>query len=60
MTHNYGILFDFEALAEARKRHLYLVLAHKQLSQFDERMREALGNVGTLVCFGLDLSDAEL
>ena len=47
-------------LAEARKRHLYLVLAHQQLSQLDERMRGALGNVGTLVCFGLDRSDAEL
>jgi len=47
-------------LAEARKMHLYLVLAHQQLSQVDERMRGALGNVGTLVCFGLDRSDAEL
>lgn len=47
-------------LAEARKRHLYLILAHQQLSQLDERMRGALGNVGTLVCFGLDRSDAEL
>ncbi len=47
-------------LAEARKRHLYLVLAHQQLSQLDERMRGALGNVGTLVCFGLDRSDAEI
>jgi len=47
-------------LAEARKRHLYLVLAHQQLNQLDERMRGALGNVGTLVCFGLDRSDAEL
>lgn len=47
-------------LAEVRKRHLYLVLAHQQLSQLDERMRGALGNVGTLVCFGLDRSDAEL
>lgn len=47
-------------LAEARKRHLYLILAHQQLSQIDERMRGALGNVGTLVCFGLDRSDAEL
>ena len=47
-------------MAEARKRHLYLVLAHQQLSQLDERMRGALGNVGTLVCFGLDRSDAEL
>jgi hypothetical protein len=47
-------------LAEARKRHLYLVLAHQQLSQLDERMRGSLGNVGTLVCFGLDRSDAEL
>lgn len=60
MTHNYEILFDFETLAEARKRHLYLVLAHQQLSQLDERMREAFGNVRTLVCFGLDRSDAEL
>jgi len=47
-------------LAEARKRNLYLILAHQQLSQLDERMRGALGNVGTLVCFGLDRSDAEL
>jgi len=47
-------------LAEARKRHLYLVLAHQQLSQLDERMRGALGNVGTLVCFGLDRSDSEI
>ncbi|MHB8278781.1 MAG: hypothetical protein ACYDIA_14160 [Candidatus Humimicrobiaceae bacterium] len=35
-------------------------MAHQQLSQLDERMRGALGNVGTLVCFGLDRSDAEL
>ena len=47
-------------LAEARKRHLYLVLAHQQLSQLDEKMRGALGNVGTLACFGLDRSDAEI
>ena len=26
----------------------------------DERMRGALGNVGTLVCFGIDRSDAEI
>jgi len=39
---------------------LYLVLAHQQLSQLDERMRGALGNVGTLVCFGLDRSDSEI
>jgi hypothetical protein len=60
VSHEGGSKTFSKILAEARKRHLYLILAHQQLSQLDEQMRGALGNVGTLVCFGIDRSDAEI
>jgi len=60
VSHEGGSKTFSKLLAEARKRHLYLILAHQQLSQLDEQMRGALGNVGTLVCFGIDRSDAEI
>jgi type IV secretory pathway VirB4 component len=60
VSHEGGSKTFSKILAEARKRHLYLILAHQQLSQLDEQMRGSLGNVGTLVCFGIDRSDAEI
>ena len=60
VSHEGGSKTFSKILAEARKRHLHLILAHQQLSQLDEQMRGALGNVGTLVCFGIDRSDAEI
>lgn len=47
-------------LAELRKYHVGLVLAHQHLSQLEFGVRDAiLGNVGTLVTFRLSLADAE-
>jgi len=48
-------------LAEARKYHLCLILAHQYLNQLDEETRSAiLGNVGTIICFRLGAEDAYL
>jgi hypothetical protein len=48
-------------LAELRKYRVGLTLANQHLDQLDPVVREAiLGNAGTLVCFRLGPSDAEL
>lgn len=48
-------------LAEARKYHLNLVLAHQYVAQMDEKVRDAVfGNVGTLITFRIGAPDAEV
>ena len=48
-------------LAEARKYHLCLILAHQYLDQLEEELQTALlGNVGTLILFRLGAKDAHL
>lgn len=48
-------------LSELRKYRVSLVLAHQYLSQLADEVRDAiLGNVGTVVCFRVGLSDAEV
>jgi hypothetical protein len=50
-----------EALSEARKYGLSLVLSHQYLGQLDERIRAAvLGNVGTIISFRLGAEDAHV
>ncbi|MBP7146449.1 MAG: type IV secretion system DNA-binding domain-containing protein [Acidobacteria bacterium] len=47
-------------LAELRKFHVGLTLAHQFLGQLDPLLRNAvLGNVGSLVCFRIGAEDAE-
>lgn len=46
-------------LSELRKYKTGLVLAHQYLSQLDVQVRDAiLGNVGTIICFRVGMSDA--
>jgi len=46
-------------MAELRKYHVSLVLAHQYLGQLDTEVREAvLGNAGTLICFRVSAEDA--
>ena len=48
-------------LAEMRKYHVGLVLAHQYMEQLDETVRGAiLGNVGTIIVFRVGLTDALL
>jgi hypothetical protein len=49
-----------DALSEARKYKLYLVIAHQYLEQLDLRIRAAvLGNVGTVISFRVGAEDAK-
>jgi Type IV secretion-system coupling protein DNA-binding domain len=48
-------------LSESRKFGLHLTLAHQTLGQMtSERLRSALGNVGTKIVFAADRADAEV
>lgn len=48
-------------LSESRKFGLHLTLAHQTLGQMpSDRMRSALGNIGTKVVFAVDRTDAEV
>jgi hypothetical protein len=48
-------------LAEARKYRLCLTLSHQYLDQLSLPVRQAvLGNVGTLICFRIGASDADV
>jgi len=50
-----------QILSESRKFGLHLTLAHQTLGQMtSERMRAALGNIGTKVVFAVDREDAEI
>ncbi|MEW6407976.1 MAG: type IV secretory system conjugative DNA transfer family protein [Patescibacteria group bacterium] len=48
-------------LAEARKYHLNLIVAHQYISQLEEKIRDAVfGNVGTFIAFRIGVEDAEI
>ncbi len=49
-----------QILSECRKFGLHLTLAHQTLSQLDQRMIGALGNIQTKIVFAVDRSDAEI
>ena len=53
---------SFESiLSEARKYRLNLIVANQFMTQLTEKIREALlGNVGTIVCGRIGITDAEL
>lgn len=58
---NYATFSFCEILSEARKYGLSLILAHQNLVQLDETLKEiVLGNAKNFVCFRLDRLDAEL
>ncbi len=58
---NFTTLSLASMLAELRKYHVGLVLAHQHLAQLDPEIRDAiLGNVGTTVAFRVGHLDAEL
>jgi len=48
-------------LSEARKYRLNLIIAHQYIEQLDEKVQAAVfGNVGTIVCFRVGATDAEM
>ena len=50
-----------ELLSQIRKFKLGIILANQYVSQLDNSVRDAvIGNVGTIVCFRLGISDAKL
>lgn len=53
---------SFESiLSEARKYRLNLIVANQFMTQLTEKIREALlGNVGTIICGRIGITDAEL
>jgi hypothetical protein len=48
-----------DLLRETRKYNLGIIMAFQQREQISESVRIALGNVGSLVAFGLSLDDAQ-
>ncbi len=59
--HTFTTLSLVTMLAELRKYHVGLVLAHQYLAQLDPSTREALvGTIGSTVCFRVGASDAEI
>jgi len=58
---NFMTLSFADALSEARKYGLSLVLAHQYLEQLDPKIRAAVfGNIGTLISFRVGAEDAKL
>ena len=53
---------SFESiLSEARKYHLNLIVANQFMTQLTDKIREALlGNVGTIICGRIGVTDADL
>ena len=50
-----------ELLAQVRKFGIFLILSNQFFSQLNKEVRDSiLGNVGTIVCFRLGISDARL
>ena len=49
-----------QILSEARKFGLHLILAHQSLSQLQNRLSGAIGNIQTKVLFGMSRPDAEV
>ena len=60
-AHSFLSLAFADIMAEARKYGLSLFLAHQYIEQLNEDLRSAVfGNIGTLICFRLGATDAEL
>ena len=58
---NFSTLALATMLSELRKYGVSLTLVHQHMAQLDPQIREAvLGNVGTVICFRVGASDAEL
>src|SRR5258706_2084488 len=58
--HSFVSLSFTDILAEARKYNLSLFLAHQYIDQLHEKIRAAIfGNVGTIISFLVDITDAE-
>lgn len=58
---NFTTLSLASMLSELRKYRVSMVLAQQHLSQVDEAVRDAiLGNIGTLICFRMGATDAEI
>lgn len=59
--HSFMTLSFADILAESRKYGLCLFLTHQYTDQLEENIRMAiLGNVGTLICFRIGATDADL
>ena len=59
--HNYGGDTFISTLSEARKYRLSLILANQFIDQLSVPLQKAiLGNVGTMISFGIGPSDAEM
>lgn len=59
--HSFTSLSSVTMLAELRKYHVGMVLAHQYTAQLDPRLMDAiLGNAGTLIAFRLGAADAEV
>jgi hypothetical protein len=59
--HSFVTLSFADILAESRKYGLSLFLTHQYIDQLHEKILAAiLGNIGTLICFRIGASDAEI
>lgn len=59
--HTFTTLSIATMLSELRKYRTGLILVHQYLSQLDVKVRDAiLGNVGTIICFRVGVSDAAI
>lgn len=60
-AHSFLSLAFADILAEARKYGLSLFLAHQYIEQLQHEIRASIfGNVGTIICFRVGISDAEI
>lgn len=60
-AHSFLSLSFADIMAEARKYGLSLFLAHQYMEQLSDELRSAIfGNIGTLICFRVGATDAEI
>ncbi len=60
-AHSFLSLAFADILAEARKYGLSLFLAHQYIEQLHDDIKSSIfGNVGTIICFRVGITDAEL
>ena len=60
-AHSFISLSIADILSESRKYGLSLFLAHQYLDQLQDEIKSAIfGNVGTIICFRIGTTDAEL
>jgi len=59
--HSFTTLSIATMLSELRKYKVGFILAHQHMGQLDEALQAAVfGNVGTILCFRIGASDAEV